>query len=294
MLNMKDETFMNCQKRMLPATILACFIAGLFSLKAPGQEAATKKDAPATQQADDIQEDAQDVEIKQFESFDDFKQNLITTMRAYSKRYRAAKTPEEKRAVFESKPDSSLYFDQLEAFIRQGSAKEAEKVAKWWMHGARGKRNADRIIDALIEAHVDAEFLTGFVPRLNYSLSAEKAEAIHRTVLQKNSHDSVKASATFFLQALLSEKAETLEGEKAEAILAEVESLQNSIKNDYSEMEDLFGVPFIELVEGSVFARDLEVGKTVPDLAGSDLDGVDFKLSQYKGKVTVIDFWGVW
>ena len=31
-----------------------------------------------------------------------------------------------------------------------------------------------------------------------------------------------------------------------------------------------------------------------PDIIGHDLDGVPFKLSDYRGKVVVIDFWGDW
>jgi thiol-disulfide isomerase/thioredoxin len=32
----------------------------------------------------------------------------------------------------------------------------------------------------------------------------------------------------------------------------------------------------------------------VPDLAGEDLDGVAFKLSDYRGKVVLLDFWAHW
>ena len=31
-----------------------------------------------------------------------------------------------------------------------------------------------------------------------------------------------------------------------------------------------------------------------PDIEAPDLDGVTFKLSDYRGKVVVIDFWGDW
>jgi peroxiredoxin len=31
-----------------------------------------------------------------------------------------------------------------------------------------------------------------------------------------------------------------------------------------------------------------------PDIAGADLQGVDFKLADYRGKVVVLDFWGNW
>ena len=36
------------------------------------------------------------------------------------------------------------------------------------------------------------------------------------------------------------------------------------------------------------------IGKPAPDIAGDDLDGKPFKLSDYKGKVVLLDFWGFW
>ena len=30
------------------------------------------------------------------------------------------------------------------------------------------------------------------------------------------------------------------------------------------------------------------------EIAGEDLDGIRFKLSDYRGKVIVLDFWGDW
>ena len=37
-----------------------------------------------------------------------------------------------------------------------------------------------------------------------------------------------------------------------------------------------------------------EIGNLAPDIQGEDLDGVKFKLSDYRGKVVVLDFWGDW
>jgi hypothetical protein len=36
----------------------------------------------------------------------------------------------------------------------------------------------------------------------------------------------------------------------------------------------------------------LGLGKAAPDIAGQDLDGQAFKLSDYRGKVILLDFWG--
>jgi cytochrome oxidase Cu insertion factor (SCO1/SenC/PrrC family) len=38
----------------------------------------------------------------------------------------------------------------------------------------------------------------------------------------------------------------------------------------------------------------LNVGQTAPEIEGEDLDGKKFKLSDYRGKVVVLDFWGNW
>lgn len=38
----------------------------------------------------------------------------------------------------------------------------------------------------------------------------------------------------------------------------------------------------------------LQVGCTAPDIQGVDVEGVPFKLSDYRGKVVVLDFWGFW
>jgi len=37
-----------------------------------------------------------------------------------------------------------------------------------------------------------------------------------------------------------------------------------------------------------------QVGKKAPEISGPDTDGVKFKLSDYKGKVVLLDFWGNW
>ena len=40
--------------------------------------------------------------------------------------------------------------------------------------------------------------------------------------------------------------------------------------------------------------RRLQVGETAPEIEGNDLDGKAMKLSDFRGKVVVLDFWGDW
>jgi hypothetical protein len=38
----------------------------------------------------------------------------------------------------------------------------------------------------------------------------------------------------------------------------------------------------------------LQIGMVAPDIVGNDTSGQEFKLSDYRGKVVVLDFWGDW
>ena len=50
-----------------------------------------------------------------------------------------------------------------------------------------------------------------------------------------------------------------------------------------------------DLVEPTVYRLEyLTVGKNAPETEGLDLDGESFKLSDYRGKVVLLDFWGDW
>ena len=47
--------------------------------------------------------------------------------------------------------------------------------------------------------------------------------------------------------------------------------------------------------KGELFVlRNLATGKTAPDIAGEDGDSKNFKLSDYRGKVVILDFWANW
>ncbi len=39
---------------------------------------------------------------------------------------------------------------------------------------------------------------------------------------------------------------------------------------------------------------DLEIGKPAPEIVGTNVDGEEMRLSDFRGKVVVLDFWGDW
>jgi hypothetical protein len=40
--------------------------------------------------------------------------------------------------------------------------------------------------------------------------------------------------------------------------------------------------------------QNLSIGKTAPEISGEDIDGGKFNLSDYRGEVILLDFWGHW
>jgi len=40
--------------------------------------------------------------------------------------------------------------------------------------------------------------------------------------------------------------------------------------------------------------EDLAIGKVAPEIEGTDVNGMPFKLSDYRGQVVLLDFWGDW
>lgn len=80
---------------------------------------------------------------------------------------------------------------------------------------------------------------------------------------------------------------------------AEMQKLVEKLKKLAADFPDAkvprYGVPYKSWVEKKLYAiQHLKVGEVAPDIVGEDLDGVKFKLSDYRGKVVLLDFWGYW
>jgi AhpC/TSA family len=60
----------------------------------------------------------------------------------------------------------------------------------------------------------------------------------------------------------------------------------------YADVKTAFDGPVGRKAKSELFdLRHLSVGKPAPEITGVDQDGKHFKLSDYKGKVVLLDFW---
>src|SRR5262249_3810696 len=109
------------------------------------------------------------------------------------------------------------------------------------------------------------------------------AEKHLRRLSEKNPSDVVKAEATFALASILKNKDEASQP-AAEKLL---QGLVGEKRPAFSHLADRAKKELDDI-------KLRGVGKPVPDIRGEDLDGKAFKLSDYKGKVVLLDFWGFW
>jgi thiol-disulfide isomerase/thioredoxin len=87
------------------------------------------------------------------------------------------------------------------------------------------------------------------------------------------------------------------ERKQGDVKLLENEAIQlfTDLGQKYSDEEYRGGVTYQDLSTSSLFEiMNLGIGKMVPEIEGEDLDGVAFKLSDYRGKVIMISFWASW
>jgi hypothetical protein len=120
----------------------------------------------------------------------------------------------------------------------------------------------------------------------------EKVLDLMRTLIAKSPHKPVQAQLALSLAQDLKGRAERTGSIK---MSQEAESLFERVIKDYPEAKNRRGEALAKSAEDQIAEmRKFGLGKEAPDIEGVDSDGKSFKLSDYKGKVVVLDFWAGW
>lgn len=264
-------------------------------------DSANEEDPPATD------ESSPKDELKLvMDSFDE-------AMQDFRKAYEAAE-PSERQSVFEEHyPDPSEYGKKMLAIAEAEPEDETAVEALTWVASrARGELSS-KAVKLMIEHHADSERMSDICMSIAFNEPSENTQATLEKIFEENPNDKVKAAATHALtmfvdnvKQLKSYAEQNPEFEHPSKAFAasfdmpeeEVEALFQRLQSDkfrdlkpYEGRDKTYG----DIAESSLFElKNLQIGKIAPDIEGSDLDGVDFKLSDYRGKVVVLDFWGDW
>lgn len=217
-----------------------------------------------------------------------------TALQEYYLPLRNAKTEEEaaKVKLDETKNPNRAFIPKIHAFAVK--AKNRPEAAEAWLFLARisapgFEATNNEAIVKLTTTFVKSPQLEGFcgqLPYMFYEMSNAKAREakqlkLLRTIEAKNPLPGVKAAAIMAQAEVIGDASP----EKAQQQIA----LINSVMEKYPTTR------YGKLAKAKKFeAEFLSVGKPAPDFEAKDENDVSFKLSEYKGKVVVLDFWGFW
>jgi len=154
-------------------------------------------------------------------------------------------------------------------------------------NGYGAEAEQQQALDLILADHVEHADLQGVAAAMRYSASTfgrDKARKLLDALIEHNPNPKV-VSAALYSRGTMDQRHGKMTADDIAAACADLERLLTLEVDDRTK----------DQAKSALFEyRNLMVGMTAPDIEGEDLDGVPFKLSDYRGKVVVIDFWGDW
>jgi RNA polymerase sigma factor (sigma-70 family) len=152
-------------------------------------------------------------------------------------------------------------------------------------------QSAARALDLLAKDHARDPRVGEIVEHL--LLAPPAADPFLRAVMEKNPDRSLQARASLSLAARFKWQAELAPpNEKAGQDYAEAEKYFALAVSKYGDVPYYETWTVGEYARGTLYeVRHLVVGKTAPEIEGEDLGGNKLKLSDYRGKVVLLDFY---
>jgi hypothetical protein len=242
---------------------------------------------------------------------------------AFFKEYRQAKTDEEKDKLYKEKyPRAERWFPRLLAAAKADpKSKRAEKALVWAATHMTRAGEGTEAIEILARDHFESADVAPLADAMVYSPSP-KADELLVALETKNPNREIKGRALYARaerRKNASRSAERVQGAKTPKDLQEleedfppdelarlkaldvaknakeVEALLERVQKEFVDVDAGYGGTLGDRAGGDLFEmRNLAIGKVAPDIVGEGVDGKPLKLSEFKGKVVVLDFWGNW
>ena len=200
----------------------------------------------------------------------------------YAARNDYYKQPRENRKDLEHPTEAFL--PRVRAHADEFAGKPGATPALIWiLSNARDKEEKWLVLDTLLASHINDAQLAQATHRLRY-MGDEGIDAL-RKIAKQSPHAAVRGRALLSLgQALkrASKNDEALE-------------IFKRVMKDFGDVIHYGKKTLAMAAESEIYElTSLTEGMEAPDIQGSDQDGVAFKLSDYRGRVVFLDFWGDW
>lgn len=217
------------------------------------------------------------------------RKSYLQAAELWTLKVRAAHTPEERRAVWDAQPSASAHGERLWTLIK-GSLNEEWTLepAAWLVSSAPQLREPVDAIRTALEKH---HLASAKIPALVFALSAvpdPRTLALLEKLSASSPHESVRGTAALGTALLLKGL-----GDDGDIMKRRLTLLRQAIIESSTVTLDGRSVSVLAQDELFVIAN-LTKGRVAPEITGTDVAGKPMKLSDARGKVVVLLFWGTW
>lgn len=267
--------------------------AGVLSSALYGQLAFSTVAFPAAVQADDEEPKEVTPEKKLANRKGEYQKEFNT----WYKKYQDVEQPERNALMPEYFEIINKYVGKFKELAQEHRKTPAAAQALLWIirQGSRSPDSNDAVNDAVEQFVADHEDDEGFAQVLAslQNMRGIDTEAIYRRLLEESDSHDVKGLATYYLAKSLVARGSRF-GPLSKKREGKIVAIFEQAKNEYGDVK-MRGRTLAEIVEPELFELlHLSIGKVAPEIEGEDIDAANLKLSDYRGKVVVLDFWGHW
>lgn len=224
----------------------------------------------------------------------------------YEAEERRARTPAEKMMVLASRPDyRALLKQHVDVAAKYKDSANALAVLIWVLESTAElegeaaqllKPVRQQALAALERDHFQKNEMADVCKSLGKADAPEILDLL-RGAAERHAREDVRGLAAFSLAEGLirqADKARKKNPSSAAELEKEAEQQLTLVREKYATVA--YGRSTLgKAADARLFAlRSLMIGRAAPEIQGNDLDGKSFKLSDYRGKVVVLDFWANW
>jgi len=196
------------------------------------------------------------------------------------------KSREEQQKLYKAEypiPDQAI--ESITALVTANPGGPASLDGIDWLLRYSGQKGLDpALYDALETHHLHSEKLQAIVLKMARSRTPETQKFLTK-VSEKSKIKDVRGAAILSLMKRIERDKEKEDEHTALS------------KKLFAEHPDLIinGRNVTKSIKAKREAGEkLAIGKVAPEIIGKDVDGNEMKLSDYRGKIVVLDFWGDW
>jgi tetratricopeptide (TPR) repeat protein len=153
------------------------------------------------------------------------------------------------------------------------------------LFSGRGSDNAKQALETLKSDYLTSPQITGLCFYLEHD--QQEGRQVLEKIVESNTNAEPKASALL----ALGRRVKSTNPDKAEKYFEEITTKYPNAKYEIFGRKMNLG----EEAKNELFEiQHLGIGKQAPEITGEDIGGKKFTLSDYRGKVVLLDFWGDW